>query len=187
MPASAHNAAPEGFSGRDESGRFAPGASGNPGGRPKGMGKFIRSLVGEDGEQLVRRAYEIAMGTARIRQQKVAPTGELVEYEVAPSFAESTACLVFLRDSGFGKPASSTEVLVSGQVEHTHQAAPPLAGMTDDEKRALVAASRALRAARERGGALPARGELGAQVIEAEVLDSHVLEAEEDDPFVQDA
>src|SRR5918995_6833448 len=32
---------------------FKPGQSGNPGGRPKGLSKRVRELVGEDGEKIV--------------------------------------------------------------------------------------------------------------------------------------
>jgi hypothetical protein len=38
---------------RDRSGRFPKGVSGNPGGRPQGLAKATRELVGEDGKALV--------------------------------------------------------------------------------------------------------------------------------------
>jgi hypothetical protein len=31
---------------------FAPGVSGNPGGRPKGLARYVRALVGEDGRRV---------------------------------------------------------------------------------------------------------------------------------------
>jgi hypothetical protein len=37
---------------RDGSGRFPKGVSGNPGGRPQGLAKATRELVGEDGHRL---------------------------------------------------------------------------------------------------------------------------------------
>jgi Family of unknown function (DUF5681) len=40
---------------------FRPGQSGNPGGRPKGLAKATRELVGEDGMALVELWLEIAM------------------------------------------------------------------------------------------------------------------------------
>ena len=40
---------------------FRPGQSGNPGGRPKGLAKATRELVGEDGMALVELWLSIAM------------------------------------------------------------------------------------------------------------------------------
>jgi uncharacterized protein DUF5681 len=37
---------------RDRSGRFPKGVSGNPGGRPQGLAKATRELVGDDGRKL---------------------------------------------------------------------------------------------------------------------------------------
>src|SRR5262249_49067327 len=37
---------------RDRSGRFPKGVSGNPGGRPQGLARATRELVGEDGMKL---------------------------------------------------------------------------------------------------------------------------------------
>jgi hypothetical protein len=39
--------------------------SGNPGGRPKGLAKAVRELVGEDGKALVELMYSIAMDPQR--------------------------------------------------------------------------------------------------------------------------
>jgi hypothetical protein len=36
---------------------FAPGMSGNPSGRPKGLPRYVRELVGDDGRRGGRRAY----------------------------------------------------------------------------------------------------------------------------------
>lgn len=41
-------------------GRFAPGTSGNPGGRPKGLSAFLRAKYGEDGGKLVQELEKIA-------------------------------------------------------------------------------------------------------------------------------
>jgi hypothetical protein len=39
---------------------FRPGQSGNPGGRPKGLSKATRELVGDDGMALVELWWQIA-------------------------------------------------------------------------------------------------------------------------------
>jgi hypothetical protein len=39
---------------RRPSGQFAPGSSGNPGGRPRGLARAVRELVGENGEAIVQ-------------------------------------------------------------------------------------------------------------------------------------
>jgi Family of unknown function (DUF5681) len=44
---------------------FRPGQSGNPGGRPKGLAKATRELVGEDGQMLVELWISIAMDPMR--------------------------------------------------------------------------------------------------------------------------
>jgi hypothetical protein len=44
---------------------FRPGRSGNPGGRPKGLAKATRELVGEDGMALVELWLQIAMDPLR--------------------------------------------------------------------------------------------------------------------------
>ena len=44
---------------------FRPGQSGNPGGRPKGLAKATRELVGEDGMVLVELWLQIALDPMR--------------------------------------------------------------------------------------------------------------------------
>jgi hypothetical protein len=44
---------------------FRPGRSGNPGGRPKGLAKATRALVGEDGMALVDLWWSIASDPMR--------------------------------------------------------------------------------------------------------------------------
>jgi hypothetical protein len=40
-------------------GRFAPGTSGNPGGRPRGLARTVRELVGDDGDTIVAFWLEV--------------------------------------------------------------------------------------------------------------------------------
>src|SRR5262245_10375914 len=50
---------------RDGSGRFPKGISGNPGGRPKGLARATRELVGEDGMALAQLWWDIARDPMR--------------------------------------------------------------------------------------------------------------------------
>jgi hypothetical protein len=45
---------------RKGSGRFPKGISGNPGGRPQGLARATRELVGEDGKKLTELWWSIA-------------------------------------------------------------------------------------------------------------------------------
>ncbi len=47
---------------------FRPGQSGNPGGRPKGLGAYIRAQT-RDGEELVDIALEIVRSKANVRRR----------------------------------------------------------------------------------------------------------------------
>ena len=38
---------------------FQPGVSGNPGGRPKGLTRRVRELVGDNGEAIAQFMYEV--------------------------------------------------------------------------------------------------------------------------------
>jgi hypothetical protein len=64
---------------------FAPGQSGNPGGRPKGLTRRVRELVGEDGELIAD--YMLSVMT-----DEGARTAERLE------------AARWLADRGFGKP-----------------------------------------------------------------------------------
>lgn len=80
---------------RSELGRFQPGASGNPRGRPKSMGALIRSAT-NDGQEMVDFALAVMRGRA------VTIDGE----EVAVQVKERLAALAWLADRGWGKPDS---------------------------------------------------------------------------------
>ena len=50
---------------RDRSGRFPKGVSGNPGGRPQGLARATRELVGEDGKALAEFWWSIVQDETR--------------------------------------------------------------------------------------------------------------------------
>jgi len=50
---------------------FQAGKSGNPGGRPKGLGAALRQRYGEDGGKLIARLEEFAFGRVKRCSHKV--------------------------------------------------------------------------------------------------------------------
>ena len=50
---------------RDRSGRFPKGVSGNPGGKPQGLARATRELVGEDGMKLAAFWFSIMQDETR--------------------------------------------------------------------------------------------------------------------------
>jgi hypothetical protein len=50
---------------RNRSGRWPKGVSGNPGGRPQGLARATRELVGEDGMALAQLWWDIARDETR--------------------------------------------------------------------------------------------------------------------------
>ena len=73
--------------GRDPSGRFVKGVTGNPGGRPKGLASYIREKT-RDGDDLVDKVLQI------LRH----PRGKGV-----PAQKLQLECIQWLADRGFGK------------------------------------------------------------------------------------
>jgi Family of unknown function (DUF5681) len=70
--------------------RFQPGVSGNPAGRPKGLARKTRELLGDDGESLVRFWASVMDG------------GPLPDGTV-PSVRERLEASKLLADRGWGK------------------------------------------------------------------------------------
>lgn len=79
---------------RDESGRFKPGTSGNPGGRPKGLRGYILERT-QQGEELVDFMIQVFRGdfSADLRMRAQAAT--------------------WLTDRAFGRPATDYKSLAN--------------------------------------------------------------------------
>src|SRR5688500_8397204 len=77
-----------------EATRFKPGQSGNPGGRPKGLGLFIRAQT-NDGEELAALMLDVMRGAGKFDGARV-PLPLRIE------------AATWLADRGFGKPVQAT-------------------------------------------------------------------------------
>jgi Family of unknown function (DUF5681) len=79
-------------------GQFPQGVSGNPGGRPKGLARYVRELVGDDGRRIAHFMLDVLEDeTERTETRMQAAT--------------------WLADRGFGKPTQPQEVELSA---HTY-------------------------------------------------------------------
>ena len=91
---------------------FLPGRSGNPGGRPKGLARRVRELVGDDGAVIADFMLGVMLdGRERTRDRLEAAR--------------------FLSDRGFGRPVQALDVDVSARLPLIDPAR--LAQLTDDE------------------------------------------------------
>jgi hypothetical protein len=73
---------------------FTPGVSGNPGGRPKGLSRRVRELVGENGEAIAEYMHSV-MNDERART------------------ADRLEAAKWLADRGFGKALQALEIDVN--------------------------------------------------------------------------
>ena len=78
--------------------QFQPGRSGNPGGRPKGLARKVREVIGNDGDALVGLWSAVLDGYIVSRHPE---TGEVVYKEV--SVPDRIAVSRLLAERGWGK------------------------------------------------------------------------------------
>lgn len=78
------------------------GKSGNPGGRPKGLGGAVRALAGDDGHKLIEGLFALAFGTDK---QMEAVFGKALK----PAVKDRRECIKELLDRGFGRAVQAVE------------------------------------------------------------------------------
>lgn len=105
---------------REVRGRYRPGKTGNPGGRPKGLAKLVRETIGEGAAKaLIMAFYDMAMDPEEDGRVRVAAGKEVL-------------------DRGWGKAQASVDVTSGGEPIGAGALVPiGIAGLTDDQLAAL--------------------------------------------------
>lgn len=120
MPDETENTEPDQPAERELRGRFPPGKTGNPGGRPKGLAKLVRETIGEGAAKaLIMAFYDMAMDEKQDGRVRVAAGKEVL-------------------DRGWGKAQASVDV-TSGGAPIAGGTLVPIAvqGLTDEQLVAL--------------------------------------------------
>jgi hypothetical protein len=90
---------------------FRPGVSGNPGGRPKGLGRLVRETVGEDGDVIVQ--FMTAVMTDRSQRTR-----------------DRLDAAKWLADRGFGRAGQVETQLLPSKLD--------LSKLTDEELETMI-------------------------------------------------
>lgn len=84
---------------RDESGKFLPGVSGNPAGRPKSLSRYIREQT-SDGEKIADFFLQVFNKHTKIEYED--SKGKKVKRD--PNLRERMEAAEWLADRGWGRP-----------------------------------------------------------------------------------
>lgn len=110
--------------------RFEAGKSGNPGGRPKGLARMVRQVLGDDdGETLAR--FWAACLSGEIVTVTTGPNGERVEERTKVSVKDRIDVSKMLAERGWGKPAQFVPIESDDPLGMSEQAAAEAAAGLD--------------------------------------------------------
>lgn len=83
--------------------RFEAGKSGNPGGRPKGLARKVREILGDDDGETVARFWAACL-SGEIVTVTTGPDGQRVEERTKVGVKERIEVSKLLAERGWGKP-----------------------------------------------------------------------------------
>lgn len=114
---------------------FQKGNSGNPGGRPKGLAKLVRDILGPSGmADVIRAQHKIALGHHPLAD-------ELGEAAPVVHSRECTGAATWLRDSGFGRPQQSMDLTSGGEKLGGGSVVVDVSGLSEVELASIEAAA----------------------------------------------
>ncbi len=94
---------------------FPKGVSGNPGGRPKGLARYVRELVGDDG----RRIADFMLGVLDDESERTETRLKAAEWLAERGFGKAPLTM----DVGEGGPATIVVQSAFGELDEARDAA----------------------------------------------------------------
>lgn len=120
---------------RHANGRWLPGTSGNPKGKPISFGELVRHYS-DNGVELVAWAWGVLRGEVT-HLQFHPKTGELVDFEAGPAL--KFEIVKWLKDQGFGKEVARLDVTSNGEtISGPAEDCPDLSKLTTEEVRVYL-------------------------------------------------